>query len=152
MKYRIIAVGRMRAGPEKEIMESYFSRISPRPLLVEVEEKRALGGEKLKQAEGRLLSAQVTTGARVIALDENGKNISSRELAGVLQGWRDEGVGETDFIIGGADGLDRELAASADMMLSLGRLTWPHMLVRAMLGEQIYRAGAIMAGHPYHRD
>ncbi len=99
-----------------------------------------------------MLLDKVPDAAAVVALDERGKALSSRELAKRIGGWRDEGRGCIAFLIGGADGLDNTVRARADLTLSFGRLTWPHLLARGMLAEQIYRAQQIIAGHPYHRD
>jgi len=89
---------------------------------------------------------------RTVALDETGKALGSVALAETLRGWRDEGIRETRFLIGAADGLTVDERASADLLLSFGSLTWPHLMVRAMLAEQLYRATTIIAGHPYHRE
>ena len=88
----------------------------------------------------------------IVALDERGKDLSSRQLADRIAGWRDDGIRDIVFLIGGADGLDGRVRERADLLLSFGRVTWPHMLMRGMLAEQIYRAQCILAGHPYHRD
>jgi 23S rRNA (pseudouridine1915-N3)-methyltransferase len=99
-----------------------------------------------------LISAALPPGARLVALDERGTAWSSRGLADRLGQWRDQGTATLAFAIGGAEGLDRQLIARADAVLSLGAMTWPHLLVRGMLLEQLYRAQQILAGHPYHRD
>lgn len=101
--------------------------------------------------EGEALLAAIPGGARIVALDERGRSESSEALANRLGRWRDDGVRTAGFIIGGADGLDESVRKKADLVLSFGALTWPHMLVRAMLAEQLYRAQSILAGHPYHR-
>ena len=97
-------------------------------------------------------ASPVTPGTRIVALDETGETLGSVQLAKQLETWRDGGTRETRFLIGAADGLTIEELANADLKLSFGRLTWPHMLARAMLAEQLYRATAIIAGHPYHRE
>ncbi len=91
-------------------------------------------------------------GGRTVVLDETGRDVSSEDLAAQLGKWRDEGVREVRFLIGAADGHDAATRAGADMLLGFGRATWPHMMVRAMLAEQLYRASMILAGHPYHRS
>ena len=99
-----------------------------------------------------MLLAAVPADAAVVALDESGQALSSRALAARIGRWRDDGRGCIAFLVGGADGLDDAVCARADLVLSFGKATWPHMLARAMLAEQLYRAQQILAGHPYHRD
>jgi 23S rRNA (pseudouridine1915-N3)-methyltransferase len=155
MKFRIIAVGRMKAGPERALYEHYAARVRPAIAMSEVEEKRSLTGAELKAREAELLLAALDEpkGKRaVVALDEHGKAYSSRDFAQRLQRFEDEGAAEIVFLVGGADGHGEAVLKRADLKLSLGALTWPHMLVRGMLAEQVYRAQAILAGHPYHRD
>ncbi len=151
MRLTLIAVGRAKRGPEQELFNSYQKRLNPGLDLVEVEEKRPLSGAELKAREAELISAKIPDGAFLIALDERGKPLSSRKFAEKLGDLRDGGR-DIAFIIGGADGLDESLRARADMILGFGPQTWPHMLVRAMLAEQVYRGQSILAGHPYHRD
>lgn len=152
MKLNLVAVGKARNGPEQKLFDHYCARM-PVPLqLREVEEKKKLSGDELKRREAELLLGAVPPGAVVIALDERGENPKSTLLAEKIGRWRDEGRAELVFLIGGADGLDEQVRARADYLLSFGKMTWPHMLVRAMLAEQIYRALSILAGHPYHRE
>lgn len=106
----------------------------------------------LPDAEAELILKAMPTGARLVALDARGNAWTSREFADRLGGWRDGGTAALVFAIGGAEGLGQAVIARADTLLSLGRLTWPHLLVRGMLLEQLYRAQQILAGHPYHRD
>jgi len=157
MKLRILAVG--KAGtkrPELALIEEYRQRLTWPLAIQEVEEKRPLPSAALKKREGELLLAALsaTKAGRQIAvvLDERGKNLSSRDFAAKIGAWRDDGVAEIVFVIGGADGHDDAVRSRADLLLSLGALTWPHQLVRVLLAEQIYRAQQILAGHPYHRD
>jgi len=155
MKFRIIAVGRIKPGPEQVLYEHYAARVKPAIALKEVEEKRPLSSAELKAREAELLLAALDEGKgkrAVIVLDERGKQFSSRDFATKLQRFEEGGAGEIAFLIGGADGHGEAVLARADLKLSLGALTWPHMMVRAMLAEQLYRAQAILAGHPYHRD
>jgi len=152
MRITLAAVGRMKAGAMKELYELYAQRLRWQISLKEVEERRPLPPEALKEQEGQLLLAALPRGARVIALDEGGKTLSSRDLAGLLGRWQDEGTQDLAFLIGGADGLSRAVREAADLILSLGRMTWPHMLVRGLLAEQLFRAESILSGHPYHRD
>ena len=118
--------------------------------LREVEDKRAGTGRKAREAD--LLLSALPKNATVVALDERGKTLSSIQLAHALAAWRDDGTADIAFVIGGADGLDARVTQRADLVLSLGPMTWPHLMVRAMLAEQLYRAQQILAGHPYHRE
>ncbi len=142
----------MKAGATQELYELYAARLRWRITLKEVEERRPLPPEALKQQEGELLLAALPRGARIIALDERGKTMSSRDFAELLGRWQDEGVQDLAFLVGGADGLSKAARQAADVILSLGRMTWPHMLVRGLLAEQLFRAESILSGHPYHRD
>jgi 23S rRNA (pseudouridine1915-N3)-methyltransferase len=120
--------------------------------LVEVEEKRRLTGAEMKQREAALILAALPADARLVALDERGATWTSRQFADRLAGWRDGGAGVLAFAIGGADGLGQAVIERADAVLSLGQMTWPHLLARSLLLEQLYRTQQILAGHPYHRD
>lgn len=152
MRITLVAVGRMKAGAAQDFYELYARRLRWPIAVKEVEERRALPPEALKAQEGTLLLAAVPRGARIVALDEGGKELSSRDFAALLGRWQDEGIQDVAFVIGGAEGLSPALRKAADVILSLGRMTWPHMLVRGMLAEQLFRAESILAGHPYHRD
>lgn len=155
MRLHICAVGRLRAGPERELYEDYARRFDRTgralglgPLnLHEVEDKKGGG----LAGEARLLRRAIPQGALVCTLDERGRQMSSPDFASLLARWRDAGRGDAAFVIGGADGIDPGLRASAEASLSFGKMVWPHMLVRVMLCEQLYRAAAILAGTPYHR-
>jgi 23S rRNA (pseudouridine1915-N3)-methyltransferase len=150
----IAAVGRARAGPQMALFEHYQDRLQkPFSLeLKEVEEKRPLQGSELKRSEATLLLAATAKEDLLIAMDERGKSLSSANFADQIGGWRDEGVRRLAFLIGGADGLDESVRGQARLTLSFGNQTWPHMLVRGLLAEQIYRAQCILGGHPYHRN
>jgi 23S rRNA (pseudouridine1915-N3)-methyltransferase len=152
MRCHLIAVGRAKPGPARDLFQLYAQRLVPALGLTEVEEKRPLPPPQLKAREAELLLAQIPKGATVVLLDETGQNLSSAALAQRLGGWRDQGVADLAFLIGGADGHGDAARARADFTLSLGSLTWPHMLVRALIAEQLYRAQQILAGHPYHRE
>ncbi len=154
MRILIAAVGRAKAGPERALFEHYQARLlNPFSLeLKEVEEKRPLQGVELKQREADLLLGVVPKGALVIALDERGKSLPSTKFASKIGEWRDEGIRDIAFLIGGADGLDEKIRKQARLSLSFGAQTWPHMLVRGLLAEQVYRARCILGGHPYHRE
>jgi 23S rRNA (pseudouridine1915-N3)-methyltransferase len=155
MRLHLCAVGRLRAGPERALVDDYLSRTdrTGRPLGLgpvtehEVEDRKGGG----MSAEGLLLAKVVPDGAALCVLDERGKTLSSPEFAQTLAGWRDAGRQDAAFVIGGADGVDPALRQRADLVISFGRMVWPHMLVRVMLAEQLYRATTILSGSPYHR-
>lgn len=146
MKLLIAAIGKAKASsPEQQLYRDYLKRL---PWKVECRELAA----KNMRAEGEALLAACAGYDRLIALDENGKNISSAEFAAQIKKWQLAGDSSFAFVIGGADGLDAAVRGKADLAWSLGRATWPHMLVRALLAEQLYRAHSIISGHPYHRE
>lgn len=150
MRILIVAVGRWRQGPERALYDEYAKRLSPTPMLIEVEEKRKMAAAERVRREGELLLAKIPEGSFVIALDGRGKALSSEALADRFETLQAHGTSVT-FVIGGADGLAPAVLDRADLTVSLGPMTWPHMLVRVMLAEQVYRAEAIRTGHPYHR-
>ncbi|MFC1674107.1 23S rRNA (pseudouridine(1915)-N(3))-methyltransferase RlmH [Pseudomonadota bacterium] len=152
MRTHLIAVGRMKAGAERTLFDHYAARLNPPVQMREVEEKRALPSDQLKAREAELLLGAVPDGAVLVAMDERGKTLGSVAFAKKIGLWRDEGMRDLAFLIGGADGLDKQVRQKADLVLSLGDMTWPHMLVRGLLAEQLYRANAILSGHPYHRE
>ncbi|NVK45822.1 MAG: 23S rRNA (pseudouridine(1915)-N(3))-methyltransferase RlmH [Rhodobacteraceae bacterium] len=155
MRVHICAVGRLRAGPEAALIDDYTTRFDRTgralglgPLTIsEVEDKKG-GGMK---AEADLLQRALPKGAVIVTMDERGKIVSSPEFSNKLAEWRDAGRSDVAFVIGGADGIDPSLRAQANFSISLGKMVWPHMLARAMLTEQLYRAASILAGSPYHR-
>jgi len=154
MRITIAAVGKWKAGPEKALFEEYRKRLKWPLALKEVEERRPLPAPQLKAREAELLRAAVpgkSGDILLVALDERGKTLSSEALAKQISAWQQRGISEAAFVIGGADGLGESLKKDSGMLLSLGAMTWPHMLVRVMLIEQLYRAQQILAGHPYHR-
>jgi 23S rRNA (pseudouridine1915-N3)-methyltransferase len=159
MRILIVAVGRMKQGPERELVARYIERAqgSGKPLgltgfdIVELTESRASSAAARKAEEARAIAAAIPAGAVTVALDERGKSLGSEALAGQIGKWRDGGKAALALVIGGADGLDPDFVKAADLTLSLSALTWPHQLVRIMLAEQLYRATTILAGHPYHR-
>ncbi len=138
MLLHIIARGRIARSPEGELVDRYEKRIGWPVKLTE-----------LPESGGRVPEPQ--TPCRTVLLDERGKQLSSEELAQLLGRWRDDGMREARFVIGAADGHSTEERAEADLLLAFGKATWPHLLARAMLMEQLYRATTILAGHPYHR-
>ena len=151
MKLTVCAVGRLKSGPERDLLEKYRRRITWALNIVEIEERRRLLAAELKRRECALLEQAVPTGCVRVIMDERGKSLTSREFADKLGNWRDQ-ARDVAFMIGGPSGLDSDLRQSADTTISFGAATWPHQLARAMLVEQIYRAQEILAGHPYHRD
>ncbi|MDA1100970.1 MAG: 23S rRNA (pseudouridine(1915)-N(3))-methyltransferase RlmH [Proteobacteria bacterium] len=151
MRISICAVGRARGNPAAEICQTYLQRLSWPVDIREVEVRKNLAGENLALGEAELLRAAMPARAIVVALDGKGKALSSATFAQRLGRWRDDGVADLAFAIGGANGLHPDLTRTADLVLSLGAMTWPHLLARAMLMEQLYRAQTILSGHPYHR-
>jgi len=155
MRVHLCVVGRLRAGPEKTLIDDYLTRFdrSGRALglgparVVEVEDKKNAG----MAAEAALLRKALPKGAVICTLDERGKVLSSPDFSQKIAGWRDTGRQDLALIIGGADGIDPSLRAEADFSISFGKMVWPHMLVRVMLAEQIYRAVTILGSSPYHR-
>lgn len=139
MLLHIVALGKIGRSPEAELVDRYLKRISWPTRITELPER---GGR------APVLAANGIT----IALDERGKSLSSMELAHKLEAWRDSGKREARFLIGAADGHGDEQRGAADLLLSFGAATWPHLLVRAMLAEQLFRATSILANHPYHRE
>ncbi|PIR39811.1 MAG: 23S rRNA (pseudouridine(1915)-N(3))-methyltransferase RlmH [Alphaproteobacteria bacterium CG11_big_fil_rev_8_21_14_0_20_39_49] len=153
MKVLIAAIGKdKRSSATFQLFEEYKKRIKWNVELKEFEHKKNLPPEILKEKEASLLLQSVEPSAKIIVLDENGKNLSSEEFASLIKTWQDEGSSNLAFLIGGAAGHGKEVLEKADFKLSFGKLTWPHMMVRAMLSEQLYRASSIIAGHPYHRS
>ncbi|HBT02307.1 MAG TPA: 23S rRNA (pseudouridine(1915)-N(3))-methyltransferase RlmH [Citreicella sp.] len=155
MRVHLCVVGRLRAGPERDLIDDYLKRFDRTgramalgPITVHEVEDRKGGG---MAAEADLLRRALPSGAKICVLDERGRVMSSPEFSDTLARLRDEGAPDLAFVIGGADGIDPALRAQADMALSFGAMVWPHMLVRVMLAEQLYRAASILAGSPYHR-
>ncbi len=150
----------MKQGAERELAGRYLERaaMSGKAVgltgfsVVEAGESRAGGATTRKREEARALRELVPRTGRLVVLDEHGLSMGSEAFARRLAGWRDEGVPETVFAIGGADGLDPDFVKEADLILGFSQLTWPHQLVRIMLAEQLYRATTILSGHPYHRE
>ena len=154
MRFVLAAIGRFGGGngPERALYDHYAGRISPPPTLHEVDvKKRSLPVPERRRQEAALLIDALPQGAACVALDETGRQLNSIELATRIGTWRDDGIRDIAFLIGGADGLDAGVVKRADLVLSLGRVTWPHLLVRGLIAEQIYRAQCILSGHPYHR-
>ena len=158
MRIAIAAVGRMKSGPERELVARYLDRASGsgKPLaltgfeVIELSESRSSSSASRKADEAKALRAALPEGI-IVALDERGKSLGSEAFSALIARWRDDGRPAASFVIGGADGLDPAFVSSADMTLSFSPMVWPHQLVRIMLAEQLYRATTILSGHPYHR-
>lgn len=149
MKIRIIAVGRQKASPTKDLCDEYLKRLSWPVTLKEIETPK---GSTAAQ-EAPLILKELAKPTLIVALDERGETLSSPAFAQKIAGWQTQAPGnEITFLIGGADGFDNDVRSKAKFLMSFGKQTWPHMLVRVMLLEQIYRAQQIIAGHPYHRQ
>jgi 23S rRNA (pseudouridine1915-N3)-methyltransferase len=152
MRITIAVVGRGRAGPESAIFEVYRRRC-PWPIrLVETAPGRATSSPRQQDEEAERLLRAVAGGEVDVALDERGRDLDSRDFADHISRWRDEGRRDLAFLVGGPDGLAGAVLDRADLKLALGRMTWPHRLVPALLAEQLYRASSILSGHPYHRS
>ena len=139
MQLHVIARGKIARSPEAELVARYAKRIAWPLKLTELPDAGGTVPEAMPQS-------------RTVLLDERGKQLSSEEFATILGKWRDEGVREARFLIGAADGHDQAARDQADLLIAFGAMTWPHMLARAMLAEQLWRATSILAGHPYHRS
>ncbi|MFW2541079.1 23S rRNA (pseudouridine(1915)-N(3))-methyltransferase RlmH [Primorskyibacter sp. 2E107] len=155
MRIHLCVVGRLRAGPERTLIDDYIKRfdrtgraLSLGPVSVHEVDERKGGG---MAGEADLLRRAIPSGAKLCCLDERGTLMSSPQFSDWMGRVRDDGAGDLAFVIGGADGIDPGLRAEANLSLSFGQMVWPHMMVRVMLTEQLYRAASIMAGSPYHR-
>lgn len=151
MKIDLLCIGRMKRGPQQELLDMYAKRMQWSVTVREFDSRKgdAISRQNEENAQLRLW---LVPGAVVWAMDEKGKTPSSTELAAMLGDYQQQGRSHLQIMIGGADGLLQETRNRADFVLSFGRCTWPHQLVRVMLGEQLYRAQQILGGHPYHRD
>ncbi len=155
MRIHICAVGRLKAGAERDLILDYLKRFdrTGRALglgpvsVIEVEDKKGVG----MQAEATLLDKAVPEGSLMCCMDERGRQLSSLDFSDLIANWRDAGRQHAAFLIGGADGLDPSIRDRADFALSFGPMVWPHLLARVMLAEQLYRAASILARTPYHR-
>ncbi|MDO9416721.1 23S rRNA (pseudouridine(1915)-N(3))-methyltransferase RlmH [Pararhizobium sp.] len=159
MRIDLFAIGRLKAGPEKELAARYLDRFAKTgpavglelARVVEVAESKASNAETRKREEAVLLEKNLPDGGVLILLDERGKALDSQGFANLLGTIRDSGKRNLLIAIGGADGLDPSLHQKADVIVCLGTMTWPHQLVRILITEQLYRAVTILSGHPYHR-
>jgi len=159
MRVLVVAIGRLKQGPERELAERYRERFEDigrrlgfRGLDVhEIPESRARDAATRMAEEAAAIAAAIPEKSVVVTLDEHGQNIDSAAFAGQLGGWRDQAMANAIFVIGGADGLSPELQRRSKLRVAFGAATWPHQIVRVLLLEQLYRAATILAGHPYHR-
>jgi 23S rRNA (pseudouridine1915-N3)-methyltransferase len=159
MRVVVIAIGRLKQGPERELAERYRERFDDigRKLgfrgidIHEFAESRARDASTRISEEAAVIASVIPEKSVLVALDERGENIDSTGFARHLGRWRDEAAASTVFVIGGADGLSPELRRRAKLRVAFGAATWPHQIVRVLLLEQLYRAATILAGHPYHR-
>lgn len=159
MRLTLLAVGRLKAGHEAELADRYLDRLGKtgaavgldHARTVEIPESRGQTPDLRKREEARELSKVMPEGAVLVLFDERGKALDSPGFADLLARFRDEGRRDMVLAIGGADGFDAEFRAKADAVISFGKMTWPHQLVRILLAEQLYRAVTILSGHPYHR-
>ena len=152
MRLSIIAIGRARGGTATTLFQEYSRRLRWPLQLIEVDVAGRMSTAERRAREGKVLLGRVPPSALVVTLDHGGIALSSEALAARLKDWRDGGRREIAFLIGGADGHDARVVERADLVLSLGPMTWPHLLVRGMLAEQLYRAECLLTGHPYHRQ
>ena len=159
MKIGIFAVGRLKSGPEKELVARYLDRLKKTgraqgldfSKVTEINESRASNAATRKREEAAALENTLSADTILVLLDENGASLDSVGFTKTLEKYKDQGKKELVFAIGGADGLDRALKERANLILNFGAMTWPHQIVRILLAEQLYRSVTLMAGHPYHR-
>lgn len=148
MKFKLIALGALKNGPEKNLLDSYLKRLSLDFSIQEIVPKKQL----TKEEEGELLLSYIHPNDFLIALDEKGEELATRDLHNLIESRIIRESKNCVFVIGGADGLGANIKQRSQLKLSFGRMTWPHMLVRSLLVEQLYRYQQIKANHPYHRD
>ncbi len=151
MRIAVLAIGRARDDPAKRVYDEYMGRLPWPHELKELQENKPLPAAKRKQREAELLLRAVPDGATVVALDGKGRALSSEDFARHIGAWRDDGTPCLALLLGGADGHGDAVLKRADLILSFGPMVWPHLLARAMLAEQLWRAASILSGHPYHR-
>mgnify|MGYP001610907692 CR=1 FL=1 len=151
MKITLRAIGRLKVGPLSDLLKMYTTRMRAQVFIEELEARKKGSALEVQEEEARLLLGGRVEGAYVIALDERGKTLTSESFANLLEEQTVRGCSHFMFLIGGADGLTPQVRQQADYVMSFGSMVWPHMLIRVMLMEQLYRAQQITAGHPYHR-
>ena len=151
MRVLIIAVGRGKRDPTAPLIKDYLKRLPWRTELKEVEMRGRLSASERRAREGKFLLEALPDSGLTVALDQGGKSVTSEDFAKWLQDWQIRTLPIITFLIGGSDGLEKSILERCDDIISLGAMTWPHMLARVMLAEQLYRASTILSGHPYHR-
>lgn len=151
IKIDIISVSRVKKGPYFDLIEDYKKRINWKLTIYELESKQADAKKRQYEERDKILK-HLDNQAIIIALDERGDGLKSLDFAKTLENFKNNGENYIQFILGGADGLTQEVRDKSDILLSFGQQTWPHLLARVMLLEQIYRAQQIISGHPYHRE
>jgi len=151
MRIAVLAIGRMRDDPARRVYEDFMERLPWPHDIQELLEKKPLPVAKRKQNEAEMLLRAVPDGATIVALEGAGRMLSSADFAARIGAWRDAGAPCLAFLLGGANGHGDAVLQRADLALSFGPMVWPHLLARAMLAEQLWRAAAILSGHPYHR-
>ncbi len=153
MRITLAAIGKLKpASPEGQLISKYQKQLGWKLEIKELEAKKGLSGPALKAAEAELLLGATQECHQRLALDERGQNLGSEAFAAHIENWQTQGCSHLGILIGGADGLEASVRKQCALILSFGKLTWPHMLARAMLCEQLYRAESILRGHPYHRS
>ena len=153
MNLTIIAIDKMKNNaPEKALTDAYIRQCGWNIKIIELQAPKGLDGATKQTAESELLLKHIPNNAKVVVLDERGQNLSSRQFASKLIEWRDNVARHVALLIGGADGHTDIVRQKADLILSFGKMTLPHLLMRTVLCEQLYRAYTISIGHPYHRD
>ncbi len=151
MRIVVVAIGLARGTPYQALYDDYAGRLSWPIELKEIKPKSALPAASARLEEGRAILGALPKDTQLIALDRMGEALGSEALASRLRNWQDGGLKTLGFAIGGAEGLDEAVLQAVRLKISLGAMTWPHLLARVMLVEQLYRAASIIAGHPYHR-
>lgn len=152
MRFNILSIGKFKQNDSyKQIFNEYKKRLKWSLALKELNVKKKVQGDLLKKAEAELFKKNLDKNSKIIALDERGKNVTSPEFADLIKKYQQEGISSIDFLIGGAEGLDPEMRKEADYVLSLGKMVFPHLMVRVILTEQLYRAYTILNNHPYHK-
>ncbi|MGN1090925.1 MAG: 23S rRNA (pseudouridine(1915)-N(3))-methyltransferase RlmH [Alphaproteobacteria bacterium] len=153
MNLTIIAIDKMKNNaPEKALIDTYIRQCGWNIKIIELQASKGMDGIVRQNAESELLLKHIPRNSKVVVLDEKGQNLSSRQFASTLIEWRDNSIRDVALLIGGADGHTDDVRKKADLILSFGKMTLPHLLMRAVLCEQLYRAYTISIGHPYHRD
>jgi 23S rRNA (pseudouridine1915-N3)-methyltransferase len=154
MKISIISIGKFENSPHKQVFETYIKRLKWKVELKELDLKNSqnLSVTKIKEGEGALILKVLKPSSKLIVLDEDGKQFSSVAFAKMISDFAVAGDSNLSFVIGGSDGLSEEVLQKSNLKISFGKMTFPHLMVRAILAEQLYRAQSIIAGHPYHRE